>query len=54
VSDSTIAKELSKVIKSLGRPQDKLRLLCIYLLCYALPDSDFRTVQSLMNGKEEK
>ena len=33
---------------------DRLRLLAIYLLCYGLPDSDFKTVSKLVETKEER
>lgn len=54
VSETFVAKELLKVLKTLGRPQDKIRLLSIYLLCYALPDSDFKTVIKIVDTKEER
>ena len=41
-------------MKTLGRTEDKLRLLCIYLLCYTLPDADFKTVLKLVETKEER
>eukprot|EP00347_Sterkiella_histriomuscorum_P013160 403365781 len=54
LSENFIAKELTKIIKILGRAEDKLRILSIYLLCYALPDADFKTVLSLVETQEEK
>lgn len=54
ISETTIAKELTRVIKTLGRQQDKVRLLCIYLLCYTLPDPDFNTVVKLVETKEQR
>ena len=54
VSETQIAKELTKVLKTLGRPLDKLRLLSVYLMCYGLPESDFKTVLKLVETKEER
>ena len=42
--DNQVAKELTKLLKTLERPIDRLRLLSIYVLCYGLPDSDFKTI----------
>ena len=53
-TETAVAKELTKLLKTLGRPVDKLRLLCIYLLCYGLPDSDFKTISKLVETKEER
>ena len=53
-SETQVAKELTKVLKTLGRPTDKLRLLSIYLMCYGLPDSDFKTISKLVETKEER
>lgn len=54
MSDNMVAKELTKLVKVLGRSEDKLRLLSIYLLCYSLPDADFKTLCSLVETPEEK
>ena len=55
MSENVVTKELMKVLKTLGREEDKLRLLCIYLLCYSLPDADFKTViKSMVSRKEER
>lgn len=44
-----------KLLKEgLGRPLDKLRLLCIYVLNYGLPDADFNLALKLLERKEEK
>lgn len=43
-SDNFMAKKLLEKIKAVGRPIDRLRVLCIYVLCYGLPDSDFGTL----------
>lgn len=53
MSENFIAKELTKILKSLGRQEDRLRLLAMYLLCYSIPDPDFKIVLSLVEGKEE-
>jgi len=42
--DTQVAKDLTKLLKTLERPIDRLRLLSIYVLCYGLPDSDFKTI----------
>jgi len=54
MNDNFIAKELTKLLKSLGRSEDRLRLLGIYLMCYSIPEADFKTVLSLVDTKEEK
>ena len=54
MNDNFIAKELTKILKSLARYEDRLRLLGIYLMCYSIPDSDFKTILSLVDNKEEK
>ena len=54
VQDNFMTKELTKLLKTLGRTEDKLRLVSMYLLCYSLPNADFRTVLSLVDTKEEK
>ena len=53
-SETLVAKELTKTLRTLERPQDRLRLLGIYILCYGLPDSDFKTISNLIEGKEER
>lgn len=54
MSDNFIAKELTKLLKTMSRAEDRLRILCIYLLCYSLPNADFKTVLSLVDTREEK
>ena len=49
-----IAKELTKIVKTMGRAEDRLRILSIYLMCYALPEPDFKTVLKLVETKEER
>jgi len=36
-SENAISKDLNKTIKKLGRSEDILRALAIYLACYAIP-----------------
>lgn len=44
ITEMAAAKDLTKVLKTLGRPQDKLRLLGVFLMCYGLPDADFKAL----------
>lgn len=53
ITETAAAKDLTKVLKTLGRPQDKLRLLGIFLMCYGLPDADFKALQKMVPKKEE-
>ena len=57
ISVNTVTKELLKLVEKLGkvgRAEDRLRILCIYLLCYSLPNGDFNTVFSLAQNKDER
>lgn len=54
MTDNFITKELMNILKTLGRAEDKLRILSVYLLCYALPEADFKTVLKLMDTKEQR
>lgn len=48
ISEHTITKNLNKMVKTLGRPEDRMRLLAIYICCYNLPKQDFKTVMGLL------
>jgi hypothetical protein len=48
INENTITKNLNKMVKRLGRPEDKFRLLAIYLYCYNLPKPDFTTIVGML------
>ena len=54
ITETAAAKDLTKVLKTLGRPQDKLRLIGIFLMCYGLPDADFKALQKMVPKREEQ
>lgn len=47
--ESDISKQILKVIKSLKRHEDILRLLSLYVCCYTLPDADFKTILKMVD-----
>ena len=54
MSDSTVSRELLNIIRDLGRPMDKLRLLCIYVLCYQISDSDFKSLTKKLDSDNQR
>jgi len=54
VGDATVSRELLNIVRDLGRPQDRLRLLCIYVLCYQISDSDFKSLKKKLETDNEK
>lgn len=54
LNEGAMSKELTKTIKKIGRPIDIVRLLAIYLNCYAVPKADFKSILSLVNSDEER
>lgn len=54
VSENNIAKDLTKMVKTLQRSEDIVRLLIIYLNCYALPDKDLKTIYKLVKTDQDR
>ena len=54
VNEAAIGKGIMKILRVLKRPEDILRLLAIYMVCYALPDSDYKTCLKIVTSQEER
>jgi hypothetical protein len=49
-----VSRELLNIIRDIGRPVDKLRLLCLYVLCYQISESDFKSLKKKLESDNEK
>jgi hypothetical protein len=54
ILEGAIAKQVKSTAKKCGRPIDVVRLLAIYLNCYAIPKADLKAVLSFVPLEEER